>query len=183
MFDYDSDEFSSDNMGSKKQKVKNSSKNNEFKIKTGIDQILMNQQQLIMDINKHCRNKRYRKHLFKMEGIRVQGSNVGNGAKIGTNEKLVQYNPAVTNASSDFEKLPRTANDPVIDYQFKKNNSFCYKTLMTMNSEKILMSKGMNVKNIFDNDLSQTQKLQDYEEFKTLNGIMTWDRTQFMENE
>ena len=69
-----------------------------------------------MDINKHCRNKRYRKQLFKMEGIRVQGSTVANGAKIGTNEKLVQYNPAVTNASSDFEKLPRTANDPVIDY-------------------------------------------------------------------
>ena len=87
-----------------------------------------------------------------MEGIRVQGSTVANGAKIGTNEKLVQYNPAVTNASSDFEKLPRTANDPVIDYQFKKNNSYCYQTLMTMNSEKILMNKGMNVKNIFEND-------------------------------
>ena len=54
---------------------------------------------------------------------------------------------------------------------------------MTMNSEKILMNKGMNVKNIFENDVSQTQKLQDYEEYKTLNGMMAWDRTQFMENE
>jgi hypothetical protein len=69
-----------------------------------------------MDINKHCRNKRHKKQIFKMEGIRVQGSNMGSGTKIGSNEKLIQYNPSVTNASSDFEKLPRTANDPVIDY-------------------------------------------------------------------
>jgi len=26
------------------------------------------------------------------------------------------YNPAVTNASSDHEKLPRLINDPVIDH-------------------------------------------------------------------
>lgn len=51
-----------------------------------------------------------------MEGIRVQGSNMASGTKIGSNEKVIQYNPSVTNASSDFEKLPRTANDPVIDY-------------------------------------------------------------------
>lgn len=55
---------------------------------------------------------------------------------------------------------------------------------MTMNSEQILMSKGMNVKNLFENDLSQTQKLQDYEEYKTLNGFASIDRTQsMMENE
>ena len=185
IFDYDSDELSGENFtSSKKQKIKNSHlKNNEFKIKTGIDQILQNQHQLIMDINKHCRNKRHRKQIFKMEGIRVQGSTVGNGTKIGSNEKVIQYNPSVTNASSDFEKLPRTANDPVIDYQFKKKNSFCYKALMTMNSEQILMSKGMNVKNLFENDLSQTQKLQDYEEYKTLNGFTSLDRTQSIENE
>lgn len=65
----------------------------------------------------------------------MQAPNIAYNAKTGNSEKVIQYNPSVTNASSDFEKLPRTANDPVIDYQFKKKNSFCYKALMTMNSE------------------------------------------------
>ena len=30
------------------------------------------------------------------------------------------YNPSVTNASSDFMKLPRVRNDPVIDNLFMK---------------------------------------------------------------
>lgn len=46
------------------------------------------------------------------------------------------------------------------------------------------MSKGMNVKNLFENDHSQAQKLSDYEEYKTLNGFVSLDRSQsMMENE
>lgn len=33
------------------------------------------------------------------------------------------YNPGVTNASSDYDKLPRIISDPVIDSYLKSNNS------------------------------------------------------------
>ena len=38
--------------------------------------------------------------------------------------------PCFTLASSDYEKIPRIANDPIISRQFKKLNSKAYKEIM-----------------------------------------------------
>jgi len=72
----------------------------------------MNQKALIEDIQKHCKNKRLKKNILKMGGIRLMSN--------GTKQSIEQ--PQYTNASSDFEKMPRTVNDPVIENVFKKTH-------------------------------------------------------------
>jgi len=65
---------------------------------------MINQKSLINDIQKHCKNKRLKKNIMKMNGIRLMSN--------GTKQTIA--NAQYTNASSDFEKMPRTINDPVI---------------------------------------------------------------------
>lgn len=83
VFDYDSDDYSmfDDNKrqwnhdnrecGRKRQRHSDISTNKN------IDRVMMNQKQLIEDIQKHCKNKRLKKNIFKMNGIRL----MSNGTK------------------------------------------------------------------------------------------------------
>ena len=101
IFDYDSDDYSifNDQMesGNKRQKLTNSSKN--------IDRYMMNLKEKIDDIQKHCKNKRLKKNIFKMNNIRM----MSNGARVAIE------NPQFTNASSSFERVPQSFTDPVIE--------------------------------------------------------------------
>ena len=67
---------------------------------------------MIDDLEKHCRNKRLKKNIYKMDCIKFS-TNTNSVAPV--QKDMPVYNPAVTNASSDPEKLPRLHNDPVID--------------------------------------------------------------------
>ena len=75
------------------------------------------------------------------------------------------YNPAVTNASSDHEKLPRMINDPVIDQHFKINNARLFQDIMTQEAESVLANKGYNPMNVFESDFSKSHKLAEFDEF------------------
>jgi hypothetical protein len=59
---------------------------------------------MIEDIEKHCINKRLKKNIFKMDCNKYYKQN-----------KQTQDN-SFTLASSDYKKLPRVQNDPVIDH-------------------------------------------------------------------
>jgi hypothetical protein len=48
-----------------------------------------------------------------------------------TAQKDQVYNPGVTNASSDYEKLPRVINDPVINSYFRTKTGNLFSDIMT----------------------------------------------------
>lgn len=74
------------------------------------------------------------------------------------------YNPGVTNASSDYEKLPRILNDPVIDGFLRFKNPLL-SDLMVHEGQQILFDKGLHPENVFESDFCKTQKLADFDEF------------------
>ena len=49
-----------------------------------------------------------------------------------------------TLASSDFEKIPRLANDPIISRQFKKLNHSAYKEIMGNQQDQLLFKCGLS---------------------------------------
>ena len=65
------------------------------------------------------------------------------------------YNPGVTNASSDYEKLPRFINDPVIDSYFRSNNSLINE-VMQNEARSMIRDKGMHPENVFESDFCKT---------------------------
>jgi hypothetical protein len=62
----------------------------------------------------------------------------------------------VTNASSDYEKLPRFINDPVIDSYFRKKNNELFSEIMSYEGSKMIMAKGMHPENVFESDFCKT---------------------------
>ena len=133
VFDYDSNEEDMLNTSKDKQNkvyanISNDKSSNQPGIKrtygqfknhfnSNIDKLLFGQKQMIEDIEKHCRNKKLKKNIYKLDCVKIGGTNIG-AAPVAQKEGVPVYNPAVTNASSDHEKLPRLMNDPVIDQQF-----------------------------------------------------------------
>jgi hypothetical protein len=106
----------------------------------GFDQVLLSHQQVIQDVQKHCQNKRLKKAILKMDYVRMGGIKTFGGkgyhpsvfASSGANGNKqldAMYNPSVTNSSSDYLKLPRLYNDPVIDHQFRRANASAVKNL------------------------------------------------------
>ena len=99
----------------------------EAKLTSKFDIEMAEKRRLIDDLNKHCQNKRLKKNILQMDYIRLGG--VNQNGSIGylpsmyattgpsvTKQIDSNYNPSITNASSDYLKLPRLYNDPVIDY-------------------------------------------------------------------
>ena len=127
VFDYDSNE--EDLQSLSRDKSQNGTKRTygQFKnhFNSKIDKLLFGQKQLIEDIEKHCRNKRLKKNIYKLDCVKIGGPNIG-AAPVAQKEGTPVYNPAVTNASSDHEKLPRLMNDPVIDQSFILKNARQY---------------------------------------------------------
>ena len=71
VFDYDSDDYlfeanTKKSIEKEKYNIKKEQKN--------IDRIMMNQKNLIEDIHRHCKNKRLKKNIFKMSGIRLMSN-------------------------------------------------------------------------------------------------------------
>lgn len=83
---------------------------------------------MIEDLEKHCRNKRLKKNIYKMDCVKI-GRPLPQAAPV--QKDVTVYNPAVTNASSDPEKLPRLVNDPVIDQYFKQTNARLFQDIMS----------------------------------------------------
>ena len=107
---------------------------------------------MISDIEKHCKNKRLKKNIYKMDYLKL------------INNKDQVYNPGVTSASSDYDKLPRVINDPVIDSCLRANNSLIC-DVMHQEGRQMIMDKGYHPENVFESDFCKTQKLADFEEF------------------
>jgi len=116
------------------------------------DEYLEGQKSLISDIEKHCKNKRLKKNIYKMDYLKL------------INNKDQVYNPGVTNASSDIDKLPRVINDPVIDSCLRANNSLI-SDIMSHEGKQMIIDKGLHPENVFESDFCKTQKLADFEEF------------------
>ena len=70
VFDYDSDDYLFEQPKNQPEKEKQKLKKDQ---KT-IDKIMMNQKNLIDDIHRHCKNKRLKKNIFKMSGIRLMSN-------------------------------------------------------------------------------------------------------------
>jgi predicted dienelactone hydrolase len=79
-----------------------------------------NQKTLIEDIHKHCKNKRLKKNILKMNNIRL----MSNGTKVQIDNS--QY----TNATSSYDRIPQQVTDPVIESVFKRTHFGLYKELM-----------------------------------------------------
>ena len=125
VFDYDSNE--EDLIGFEKPKASKKRSYGQYSnnFSLNIDKLLLGQRQIIEDIEKHCKNKRLKKNIYKMDCVKI-AQPVPN-----PKQETPVYNPAVTNASSDHEKLPRMMNDPVIDQNFKINNARLFQDIMT----------------------------------------------------
>lgn len=123
IFDYDSNE--EDLMNTSRDKSSNQKRTyGQFKnhFNSKIDKLLFGQKQMIEDIEKHCRNKRLKKNIYKLDCVKIGAPNA-RAAPVAQKDGTAVYNPAVTNASSDHEKLPRLMNDPVIDQHFMQTNA------------------------------------------------------------
>jgi hypothetical protein len=59
---------------------------------------------LIEDIEKNCKNKRLKKNIYKMDLLLAKNNN----GKLGLDA------PIFSLASSDYLRIPRLANDPII---------------------------------------------------------------------
>ena len=70
VFDYDSDDYLFEQPKNQPEKEKQKLKKDQ---KT-IDKIMMKQKNLIDDIHRHCKNKRLKKNIFKMSGIRLMSN-------------------------------------------------------------------------------------------------------------
>ena len=62
--------------------------------------------------------------------------------------------PAYTAASCDYERIPRTTNDPVIDQIFKKKNTIAYQEIMQYETDKALFRNGVQMNGLYQNDNS-----------------------------
>ena len=152
IFDYES---SSD----EEEKISGKRTYNQFmnKFDNNFDQYLFDKKSMIQDIEKHCRNKRLKKNIYKMDCVKLV-------MQPAPSDQV--YNPGVTAASSDYEKLPRAAvNDPVIDAQFKKKNESLLNSIMKNESTSMLFEKGLNPQNVFESDFCKTTKLADFDEY------------------
>lgn len=88
--------------------------------------MMISQQTLINDIEKHCRNKRLKKNIFKMEC---------------SNRILPQPYNSITLASSDTAKWSKQIIDPIIDNQFKKLNMVNYQSIMQNEAAMLFSTK------------------------------------------
>ena len=113
----------------------------------GVDSYLHKQSSLLEDIEKHCHNKRLKKNIYKMDYLKLIAQNPPAKDQV--------YNPGVTNASSDYEKLPRFINDPVIDSYFRSNNSLINE-VMQNEARSMIRDKGMHPENVFESDFCKT---------------------------
>jgi hypothetical protein len=135
----------------------------------------LQQRAVIDDIQKHCHNKRFLKSIVKMDYVKMGGVNTSGGqgyspsifAFTGPNANQqidVMYKPSVTNASSDYIKLPRLYNDPVVDRQFKSKNSDAVISLNQFEAEQLLIKKKFNFSAISEDLLNPVKKLEAYQE-------------------
>lgn len=95
---------------------------------------------MINDIERHCMNKRkINTENDELNGIKKR--NVKHVFKMDVNKfykRTHNQDNSVTLASSDYKKLPRVINDPIIDYQFKVRNKDKYAEIMEMETENVL---------------------------------------------
>lgn len=147
IFDYESSD----------EEEKNTKKRTFRQFENNFDNYLSEQKTIIEDIEKHCRNKRLKKNIYKMDCLKLITSTAPT--------KDAVYNPGVTNASSDYEKLPRVINDPVIDSYFRTKTGDLFSDIMTFEGHQMIMNKGLHPENVFETDFCKTQKLADFEEF------------------
>jgi len=117
-----------------------------------LESLMMTQQKMIDDIEKHCHSKRMKKNIYKMDCIRLGHQ----GAKID--------NPSVTMAASEALKLTANSVDPVIEWQFKKMNTTHYQNIMQDHADNLLHSRNYMPFSIYENDLTSKQKVEDFEE-------------------
>jgi hypothetical protein len=168
IFDYDSNEEdmlnTSRDKSSNQPGVKRTYGQFKNHFNSNIDKLLFGQKEMIEDIEKHCRNKRLKKNIYKLDCVKIGGKNPG-AAPVAQKDGAPVYNPAVTNASSDHEKLPRLMNDPVIDQHFMQTNARQYQEIMTQEAENVLSTKGFHPSNVFVSDFSPRHKLADFDEF------------------
>ena len=144
IYDYDSQEennldenaFFSGKVGTKRT-------HQETSQNTYLEKLMLNQQKMITDIEKHCKNKRMKKNIYKMDCIRM-------GSK--QHQEQMQ---AAASAANTAVIMP----DPVIDYQFKMRNVYNYQHIMQDHTNALLQNKGYLPINIFDNDMKSQQKL------------------------
>ena len=120
-----------------------------------IDKLLLNHKVIADDLEKYCRNKRLKKNIYKLDLMH----NMHNGSKQSLDA------PAYTAASCDYDRIPRTAADPVIDQIFKKNNSVAFQELMQYETDKSLFRNGVQPNNLYQYDNMNSYKLQNYEEY------------------
>jgi hypothetical protein len=113
----------------------------------GIDGYLNQQSKHLLDIEKHCRNKRLKKNIYKLDYLKLI-------QQPGPSREAGGYNPGLTNASSDYDKLPRVMNDPVIDSLLRKSNPLI-DDVMNHEGLKMINEKGLHPENVFESDFSK----------------------------
>lgn len=112
IFDYESaDDLNND----EKQVGQKRNKNQQlFGSSAYVDRLMMSQKQMVEDIEKHCKNKRLKKNMFKMDFNRL-------------GHKFSENYPSNVHAT-----------DPVVEYYFKTQNVVNYQHVMRDQSEKLL---------------------------------------------